>query len=159
MEPVRRILLVEDDPNDAELALQGFIAAGIDAAEVAVVTDGQAALDLLLAAARQPQGVLPALVLLDLKMPRVNGLDVLAEMRAVGALSALPVVMMTSSREASDIEAAYRLGANAFVVKPLAFRDFIGVVRSVAEFWARINEPPVACVTRSADRSSGGRLG
>jgi CheY-like chemotaxis protein len=147
MDAARRILLAEDDPRDVELILQGLRAAGVLAAEVDVATDGQAALDFLLSSAAVPGG-LPVLVMLDLKMPRMNGLDVVSEMRAIEALSKVPVVMLTSSREASDVEAAYRLGANAYVVKPVAFRDFVETVRVLAQFWAKLNEPPAACIPR-----------
>jgi two-component system, response regulator len=147
MDAVRRILLAEDDPRDVEFILQGLRAAGVAATDVDVAKDGQAALDMLLASAAAAGGV-PALVLLDLKMPRMNGLDVLSEMRAAEAFSRVPVVMLTSSREASDVEAAYRLGANAYVVKPVAFRDFIEAVRVVAQFWTKLNEPPTACNPR-----------
>jgi CheY-like chemotaxis protein len=137
----RRILLAEDDPHDVELIRQGLRVAGIAPADVDVAPDGQAALDKLLACVAALDS-LPVLVVLDLKMPRMNGLDVLSEMRAVEALAKIPVVMLTSSREASDVETAYRLGANAYVVKPVAFRDFIETVQVVARFWANLNEPP-----------------
>jgi CheY-like chemotaxis protein len=149
MPGLKRILLAEDDPRDVELTLQG-LRAGQMANEVQVVSDGEEALDYLFArgrfAARVPG--LPALLLLDLKMPRQTGLDVLREVRASTELARIPVVMMTSSRQQSDLEAAYRLGCNAFVVKPVGFREGIETVKALANFWAGINEPPPGCVQR-----------
>lgn len=141
-----RILLAEDDPNDLELILQGLHSVRL-AGEVMVVRDGADALDYLLARGRhvgRAEG-LPALVLLDLKMPRMSGLDVLREMRADSLLMNLPVVMLTSSREESDIAQAYAFGCNAFVVKPVGYQDFIESVKSIGHFWAHLNEPPREC--------------
>ncbi len=140
---LKRILLAEDDPRDVELALQGLDASHL-ANEVQVVNDGEQALDYLYrrgAFADRPEG-LPALILLDLKMPLVSGLEVLQAIKRDPALHSVPVVMLTSSREELDLEEAYRLGCNAYVVKPVKFRDFIEAVKSLGLFWAVLNEPP-----------------
>lgn len=143
MELLKRILLAEDDPRDVELILQGLRNNRL-ANEVAVVNDGEQALDYLFRRGRYAdrEAGLPALVLLDLKMPLVGGLEVLAEMRAADALRQVPVVMMTSSREEADLARAYQLGCNAYVVKPVDFKDFIDAVQALGLFWAVVNEPP-----------------
>ncbi|HJW04823.1 MAG TPA: response regulator [Azospira sp.] len=140
---LKRILLAEDDPRDVELALQGLGASHL-ANEVQVVHDGSQALDYLYRRgpfADREEGN-PALILLDLKMPRVNGLEVLREIKQDEELRTIPVVMLTSSREEADLDEAYRLGCNAYVVKPVNFRDFIDAVKSLGMFWAVLNEPP-----------------
>lgn len=140
---LKRILLAEDDPRDVELALQGLRATHL-ANEVQVVHDGEQALDYLYRRgpfAEREEGN-PALILLDLKMPRVDGLEVLRELKQDELLRAVPVVMLTSSREEVDLDEAYRLGCNAYVVKPVNFKDFIEAVKSLGLFWAVLNEPP-----------------
>ena len=141
-----RVLLAEDDANDLELILQGLHAVRL-AGEVMVVRDGVDALDYLMARGRhvdRAEGA-PALVLLDLKMPRMNGLDVLREMRSTSALINVPVVLLTSSREESDIAQAYALGCNGFVVKPVGYQEFIESVKLIGRYWAQLNEPPREC--------------
>ena len=139
----RRILLVEDSPNDVELTLTALeknrIANGVD-----VVTDGAAALEYLFrrgghADRAEPD---PVVVLLDLKLPKVDGLEVLQAIRADERLRALPVVMLTSSREERDIVRSYGLGVNAYVVKPVDFHEFTSAIRDLGLFWAVINQPP-----------------
>jgi CheY-like chemotaxis protein len=146
---LKRILLAEDDPRDVELILQGLRAADL-ANEVMVVGDGAEALDFLHRRGRfaERAETLPALVLLDIKMPKMNGLEVLREIRASRELAAVPVVIMTSSREETDIDAAYALGCNAFVVKPVSFKAFIETVKAIGQFWAVLNEPPLRCLGR-----------
>ncbi len=145
MPNLRPILLAEDNPNDIELTLAALHSANL-ANEVVVVHDGAAALDWLHArgpfAARAP--VVPAVVILDLKMPKVDGLEVLRHIRADAALRTLPVVILTSSREESDLVRGYSLGANAYVVKPVDFDNFISAVSRLGVFWAVLNEPPPA---------------
>lgn len=145
MKSVKRILLVEDSANDAELALYALAEHKLEN-EVLHLHDGAQALDYLLRRgefSNRPGGN-PAVVLLDLKMPKVGGLEVLRRLRQEPALCTLPVVVMTSSREISDVQAAYQLGANAYVVKPMKFEEFVDTIKQVGAFWARVNEPPPA---------------
>ncbi len=138
------ILLVEDDPDDIELTLRAFRkhSAGV---EVVVVHDGLEALDYLRCtgahAGRDPS-VQPRLVLLDLGLPVLDGLDVLRRIRADERIRCLPVVILTSSNEGSDKVAGYALGANSYVHKPVDFRQFSEVVEHVVQYWTRVNEPP-----------------
>lgn len=147
---LKRILLAEDDPRDVELALQGLREKGL-ANEIQVVNDGEAALDFLYRrgawADRDPGH--PALVLLDLKMPLVSGIEVLEAMRQDDNLRRIPVVVMTSSREEADLARAYELGCNAYVVKPVDFRSFVDAVSAVGLFWAVVNQPPPGCTTNA----------
>ena len=137
------ILLVEDDPRDVELTLAALEKIQL-AKNVAVVNDGAEALDYLCRRGdfKLRAGGNPILVLLDNKMPKVTGLEVLKIMKADSGLREIPVVVLTSSRETSDVLDFYRYGANAYVVKPLAFPDFMEAVKQVGIFWAAINEPP-----------------
>lgn len=145
----RKILLAEDDPRDVELTLQG-LRAGDLRSEVTVVNDGAQALDYLFrrGAFAGVAGAMPALVMLDIKMPRVDGLEVLREVRANPHLADLPIVMMTSSREEADVDTAYALGCNAYVVKPVSFKTFIETVKTLGLFWTAVNEPPPKCRDR-----------
>ncbi|MRX07335.1 response regulator [Pseudoduganella sp. FT25W] len=140
---LKPILLVEDNPNDLELTLIALERSQL-ANEVIVVRDGAEALDYLHArgafAARE-QGN-PAVVLLDLKLPKVDGLEVLAEIRGSGTLKSMPVVMLTSSREEQDLIRSYELGVNAYVVKPVDFGEFVRAIADLGIFWAVLNEPP-----------------
>jgi CheY-like chemotaxis protein len=140
---VKRILLVEDSPNDVELTLAA-LAENHLANEVVVVSDGEEALDYLRRRGRfqlrEPGN--PAVVLLDLKLPKVDGLEVLAQVKGDAALKSIPVVMLTSSREEQDLVKSYNLGVNAYVVKPMDFPEFVEAVREVGLFWAVINHPP-----------------
>jgi CheY-like chemotaxis protein len=138
---LRNILLAEDDSRDVELTLQALQENHV-VNRVVVARDGVEALEQLRAGvmAGAPHG-LPALLLLDIKMPRMSGLDVLAEVRRDPDLRNLPVVMLTSSRESPDVQAAYDLGANAYVVKPVGFAEFVDAVRQIGAFWALLNEP------------------
>lgn len=143
MGDLKRILLVEDDPNDAELTLAALSEYGL-ANEVFLVEDGEDALDYLNRAgpfAARADGE-PAVVLLDLKLPKVDGLEVLRRMRADPRLRTLPVVMLTSSREESDLVRSYEEGVNAYVVKPVLFHDFVEAVKRLGVFWAVVNQPP-----------------
>lgn len=140
---LKRIVLAEDNPNDVELTLAALSEINL-ANEVVVVRDGAEALDYLYRRnqyATRPAGN-PAVLLLDLKMPKLDGLDVLRALKADGELKTIPVVMLTSSREEQDLISSYKLGVNAYVVKPVDFRAFIDAVRQLGAFWAIINEPP-----------------
>lgn len=143
MKRPRPILLAEDNPNDVELILSAFQEANF-VNEIDVVTDGEQALDFLFrrGAHAQRTGPQPAVILLDLKMPKVDGREVLRQVRASTELCHLPVVILTSSREEGDLLASYQLGANAFVVKPVDFQEFISAVTKLGFFWALLNEPP-----------------
>jgi CheY-like chemotaxis protein len=138
-----RILLAEDDVNDVELTLTA-LAENKLANAVVVTRDGEEALDYLYRRGRyagRPAGH-PVVVLLDLKMPKVSGLEVLRTLKADPQLKTVPVVVLTSSRESRDLEECYRLGVNAFVVKPVQFGDFVEAVKQVGAFWAILNEAP-----------------
>lgn len=140
---LRDILLVEDDPNDIELTLEALSSHNL-ANAVVVVNDGEAALDYLHKRndySTRASGN-PAVVLLDIKLPKVSGLEVLADLKADNALKVIPVVMLTSSREESDLVKSYQLGVNAYVVKPVDFHAFIDAVKEVGAFWGILNESP-----------------
>ncbi|HYE51776.1 MAG TPA: response regulator [Azospirillaceae bacterium] len=151
MADLKPILLVEDNPKDIELTLAALEKSQL-ANDVVVVRDGAEALDFL--RCRGPYaGRLtgaPAVVLLDLKLPKVDGLEVLAAVKGDPALRALPVVMLTSSREEQDVVRSYQLGVNAFVVKPVDFHEFFQAIQDVGVFWAILNEPPPGVGGRSA---------
>jgi len=153
MRELKRILLAEDNPEDVELTLAALEENQL-ANEVVVVRDGAEALDYLYlrgAYATRPEGH-PAVVLLDLKMPKVDGLEVLRHLKADAGLRSIPVVMLTSSREESDLVESYRLGVNAYVVKPVEFREFIAAVKNLGLFWAVLNEPPPGSLRNRATR-------
>lgn len=144
------ILLVEDNPDDVELTLRAFKKSHV-ANEVVVATDGVEALDYLFCtgafAGRDPH-VMPQVVLLDLKLPRLGGLDVLRRLRADPRTELLPVVILTSSEEEQDMIAGYRLGANSYVRKPVDFKEFLEAARQLGLYWLVINEPPPRIRTR-----------
>jgi len=130
-----RLLLVEDDPRDVKLFLHAACAFGLEPTDVAVVRDGAEALDVL----TDPALRLPDLVLLDLKLPKVDGLEVLAQVRRTAVLRRLPVVMHSSSREERDIACAYDLGVNAYVVKTVDHRAYTENVGRILSFWLHAN--------------------
>jgi CheY-like chemotaxis protein len=140
---LKPILLVEDNPNDLELTLLALGKSKL-ANEVVTVRDGAEALDYLFRRGAYADRMVgnPAVVLLDLKLPKVDGIQVLEQVRADAALKAVPVVMLTTSREERDLVRSYALGVNAFVVKPVAFDEFIQGIRDLGVFWAVLNEPP-----------------
>lgn len=143
MDELKRILLVEDSPNDAELTLEALAEINL-ANEIKWLKDGEEALDYLYLrgaySGREP--INPILILLDLKLPKVDGRQVLQEIRNDPRLRAIPVVVMTSSREESDLASCYANGVNAYVVKPVNFTEFMDAVKALGIFWAAINEPP-----------------
>jgi len=139
----KRILLAEDNLDDIELTLR-VLAEYHLANTVDVVRDGVEALDYLFRRGRfadRPPGN-PALLLLDNKMPRVDGLEVVRRVKADERLKTIPVVMLTSSREQGDLFKSYELGVNAYVIKPVDFYDFVNAVRELGGFWGIVNEPP-----------------
>ena len=143
MPHLRPILLAEDNPNDIELTLSALHGAHL-ANEVVVVRDGVCALDWLYRRGKfaQRATLAPAVVILDLKMPRIGGTEVLGQIRSDPDLRTLPVVILTSSREESDIVCSYGLGVNAYVVKPVVCDSFVSAVSQLGVFWAVLNEPP-----------------
>ena len=140
---LKRIVLAEDDANDVELTVSALRDNHV-ANEIVVVRDGSEALDYLYKrngyATRS--GSHPALLLLDLKMPKVDGLEVLRQVKSDPAMRSIPVVVLTSSREEQDLLRSYDLGVNAYVVKPVDFTEFVGAVKLLGGFWAVLNEQP-----------------
>jgi two-component system response regulator len=152
MNTLPRILLVEDSLRDAEITLKALETHHL-ANEVLHLRDGAEALDFLRRRgefAKRTNGQ-PAVVLLDLKMPRVDGLEVLRQMKDDADLKMIPVVIMTSSREERDVLDSYQLGVNAYVVKPVTFPEFVGAVKQVGTFWAVLNEPPPGSVPKASE--------
>ena len=138
------ILLVEDNPDDVELTLRALKKARV-ANPVEVIEDGATALDYLFgtgAHAGRDANHIPKVILLDLKLPKLSGLEVLARVRADERTRKVPVVVLTSSREDADVAAAYRLGANSYIVKPVEFEAFMSAVGEVGLYWLLLNEPP-----------------
>lgn len=149
MNSLKRILLAEDDPNDVELTVRALAEHSL-ANEVVAVRDGVEALDYVYrrgAFADRTPGH-PVVILLDLKMPRLDGLQVLRQLKEDEATRLIPVVALTSSREDFDLAECYRLGVNGYVVKPVRFTAFSDAVKSLGIFWALINEPPPGSVKK-----------
>jgi len=149
MSGLGRILLVEDDPKDVELTLTALDEYKL-ANEVVVAGDGTEALDYLYCrgkfATRPKEN--PAVMLLDLKLPKVDGLEVLQQIKSDQKLRLIPVVVLTSSREERDMVSSYQLGVNAYVVKPVDFHEFVNAIKELGIFWAIINEPPPGSVAK-----------
>jgi len=145
---LKRILLVDDSPRDTELTIAALAENSL-ANEVVSLRDGVEALDYLYR--RGPfagtTGGNPAVILLDLKMPRVDGIEVLRQIKNDPKLKMIPVVVLTSSREEQDLITSYELGVNAYIVKPVQFKEFIAAVKLVGAFWAVVNEPPPGSVS------------
>ncbi|OGU30366.1 MAG: two-component system response regulator [Ignavibacteria bacterium GWA2_35_9] len=142
MENSKIILLAEDNPKDAELMFLALEGSNID---IVHVKDGAEALDYLYYGGRfseRDQGK-PTVIFLDLKMPKLDGLQVVKQVRADENLKTIPIVMLTSSREEKDLAESYNLGANAYVVKPVTFDKFIETIKQIGIFWALINEAPI----------------
>lgn len=144
MNGLRKILLVEDNPKDVELTLEALAEYNF-ANRIVVVNDGVEAMEYLRYEGkyRQRKRGSPAVILLDIKMPRMDGIEVLKAIRGDDKLKMLPVVILTSSREEPDLKQCYELGVNAYVVKPVDFKDFIDAAKQVGVFWAVINELPL----------------
>jgi CheY-like chemotaxis protein len=143
MNPLKRILLAEDSTRDAEMTMEALDEYNL-ANSVTHVRDGAEALDFLYgrgAFANRPKDA-PAVVLLDLKMPKVDGMEVLRQIKSDPLLKNIPVVVMTSSREEQDLIRSYELGVNAYVVKPVKFPEFVEAVKQLGVFWAMINQGP-----------------
>ena len=144
-----RILIVEDDPKDVELTMTALEEYNL-ANEVVVTRDGKEALDYLYCRGQyQSRGnENPAVMLLDLKLPKVDGLEVLQQVKSDEQLKTIPVVVLTSSHEEKDMARSYRLGVNAYVVKPVDFHEFVNAVKELGVFWAVINEAPPGSVRK-----------
>ncbi|OEZ01290.1 MULTISPECIES: response regulator [Stenotrophomonas] len=143
MRDLRPILLVEDNPKDAELTMAALARCQL-LNDVTHVRDGVEALEYLRGQGRYEgaQHGGPVVVLLDLKLPKLNGLEVLKEIRSDSSISSTPVVMLTSSREEPDLVRSYELGVNAFVVKPVDFKEFLEAIQGLGMFWGITNQPP-----------------
>jgi CheY-like chemotaxis protein len=149
MNKLGRILMVEDDPQDVELTLTALEEYKL-ANEVVVARDGKEALDYLYCRGdfnTRPNDN-PAVMLLDLKLPKVDGLEVLQQIKSDERLKTIPVVVLTSSREETDMMRSYRLGVNGYVVKPVDFHEFVNAVKELGIFWAVINEPPPGSIKK-----------
>lgn len=155
---LKRILLVEDSINDVELILTS-LAENHLGNEVVVVRDGEEALDYLYRRGvyRLRREGHPVVVLLDLKLPKIDGIEVLTQLKADPDLRVVPVVVLTSSREERDLTRCYELGTNGYVVKPIDFHEFVEVIRGLGLFWAIINEPPLGSIppARSSQKIAG----
>ena len=143
MSTIGRILMVEDDPKDVELSLTALEDYNL-ANEVVVARDGEEALDYIYSRGKYAgrPGENPAVMLLDLKLPKVDGLEVLQQIKSDDRFKMIPVVVLTSSHEEKDMVASYRLGVNAYVVKPVDFHEFVNAIKELGIFWAVINQPP-----------------
>ena len=146
---IGRILMVEDDPKDVELTLTALEEYNL-ANEVIVTHDGEQDLDYLYCRGeyKTRSSGNPAVMLLDLKLPKVDGLEVLKQIKSDGELRMIPVVVLTSSKEEKDMVASYKLGVNAYVVKPVDFHEFVNAIKELGVFWAVINEPPPGSVRK-----------
>ena len=149
MSAIGRILLVEDDPRDTELTMTALEEYHLTN-EVVVARDGEEALDYLYCRGKFQTRTCdnPAVLLLDLKLPKIDGLEVLQQIKSDQNLKMIPVVVLTSSREESDMVASYKLGVNAYVVKPVDFHEFVNAIKELGVFWAIINEPPPGSIKR-----------
>lgn len=149
MSALGRILLVEDDPKDVELTLTALDDYKL-ANEVVVARDGEEALDYLYCRGKfqTRSNDNPAVLLLDLKLPKVDGLEVLRQIKSDEKFKMIPVVVLTSSHEEKDMVTSYKLGVNAYVVKPVDFHEFVNAVKELSVFWAVINEPPPGSIKK-----------
>jgi len=151
---VKSILLAEDSPRDTELTINALAYHNL-ANEIVAVRDGAEALDYLYRRgqfANRGSGQ-PAVILLDLKMPKVDGIEVLRQIKSDAQLKMIPVVILTSSREEKDVVESYHLGVNAYIVKPVQFEKFVDAVKLVGVFWAVLNEPPPGSVRSSRPKT------
>jgi CheY-like chemotaxis protein len=139
---IRRILIADDSPKDVELTIAALAENNL-ANEVIVAEDGEEALDYLYKRGKFVNETgMPAVILLDIKMPKMNGIEVLRHIRADDRFKTIPVIMVTSSREEKDLVESYNLGANSFVVKPVDIVQFIDAIKVLGQYWAVINQPP-----------------
>ncbi len=148
---LKRVLLVEDSVKDAKLTLSAFAESGL-ANEVVWVKDGQEALDYLFLEGKYADrpGGNPAVVLLDIKLPKIDGMQVLERVKGSVDTRTVPVVMLTSSNQEADLSRTYGLGVNAYVVKPVGFKEFVSALKELGLFWAVVNQPPPGTAPRPA---------
>ncbi|WP_142849411.1 response regulator [Telmatospirillum sp. J64-1] len=139
--PLKPILLVEDNPLDLELTLSAFEKCKLGN-DVTVARDGAEALDYLFLEEERPLHEMPVVIILDIKLPKLDGLEVLEKIRQHPKTRYIPVVMLTSSREEEDLVRSYKLGVNAFVVKPVGYKEFFAAIYELGMFWGVFNEPP-----------------
>jgi two-component system response regulator len=138
---VKKILIVDDSPKDVELAIAALAEKNL-ANEVVVAEDGEEALDYLYKRGKfAHENGIPAVILLDIKMPKLNGIEVLRHIRSENSFKFIPVIMVTSSREERDLVESYKLGANSYVVKPVDIVQFIDAIKVLGQYWAVINQP------------------
>jgi CheY-like chemotaxis protein len=156
MSQLKRILLAEDNLRDIELTLAALAEHNL-ANEVEVARDGAEALDYMFRRGkyRNRSDAGPAAVLLDLKMPRVDGIEVLRQIKSSETLRTIPVIMLTSSKEEMDLAKSYQLGVNAYVVKPIDFRQFVLAIKQLGLFWAVLNEPPPGTIKKTSGNDQG----
>ena len=149
MDKLGRILMVEDDAKDVELTLEALEEYNL-ANEVIVTRDGEEALDYLYYRGqfKMRSGENPAVILLDLKLPKIDGLEVLKQVKSDEKLRFIPVVVLTSSKEEKDMVASYKLGVNAYVVKPVDFHEFVNAIKELGAFWAVVNQPPPGSIRK-----------
>jgi CheY-like chemotaxis protein len=149
MDILGRILMVEDDPRDVELTLTALGEYNLTN-EVVVINDGEEALNYLYRRGNfeDRNNENPAVLLLDLKLPKVDGMEVLQQIKSDETLRMIPVVVLTSSREERDMVASYKLGVNAYVVKPVDFHEFVNAIKELGVFWAIVNEPPPGSIRK-----------
>jgi len=133
------VVLVEDNPDDEALAHRAFRKAEIET-DIVVARNGQEAVDLLLGA--EARNLRPTIVLLDLKLPMIGGLEVLRRLREDPTTRKLPIIVLTTSSEEEDVETSYHLGANSFIRKPVNWDDFLEAIRLIGKYWLRLNVPP-----------------
>ncbi|MFZ4591698.1 MAG: response regulator [Ignavibacteria bacterium] len=140
---IKRILIVDDDPNDVELTIKALTKNNL-ANEIDVAEDGEEALDYLYKRGKyiKRENVFPAVIIMDIKMPKVNGIEVLKHIRSNPDFNLIPVIMLTSSAEEKDLIESYKLRANAYVVKPVDIAQFMEAIKVLGQFWALINKPP-----------------
>jgi two-component system, response regulator len=142
------ILLVEDNPNDIELTLHAFRRHNL-ANRIRVARDGVEALEFIFGAGREGEDILtspPRVVLLDLKLPKINGLEVLQRLKSDPRTRVIPVVMLTASREERDVIESYQLGVNSYIIKPIDFDQFVSAMRTLGMYWLLLNQPPAGLV-------------
>ncbi|WGV25230.1 response regulator [Halotia branconii] len=153
MKELKRILLIEDSANDAELVLAALSENHL-ANEVIVVRDGEEALDYLYRRGlfRLRMEGHPVVVLLDLKLPKIDGLEVLTQLKSDPKMRVVPIVVLTSSKEEPDLARCYELGVNAYVVKPVDYHEFVDAIKGVGLFWAVINRPPLGALPSAPHR-------
>jgi len=151
LQPSKRILLVEDNPSDIELTKRAFEKSRL-LNQLVVAEDGEEALSYLLNSGNPRAVALPALILLDLKLPKLPGLEVLRRIRSDSRTSRIPVVILTTSREEPDVVSAYNLGANSYIRKPVDFKQFVEAIENVGSYWLVLNEPPPSGDTSNSEQ-------